>query len=152
MSSRNITRKRQQIDDLFKSSAGFGPEMQIHWSRYLCVLVAGFVETSVQSVYSDYAGTKSHVNITRFVNSTMQRFQNSNMQKILDMTRSFNPIWAEEIEDFSNPRVRDSINSILANRNLIAHGKSTEITVGRLQPWYKDAVSLIEFMQQQCES
>ena len=152
MRSRNISKNRQQIDDLFKSSAGFGPEMQIHWSRYLCVLVAGFIETSVQSVYSDYAETKSHANITRFVDMNMQRFRNPNMQKILDMTRSFNPTWAKEMEEFSNDRVRDSINSILVNRNLIAHGKSTEITVGRLQPWYKDAVSLIDFMQHQCET
>ena len=97
----------------------------------MVMLVAGFIETSVQNVYSDYAETKSHANITRFVSSTMQRFQNPNMQKILDMTRSFNPNWAIEIEDFSNPRVRDSINSILANRNLIAHGKSWLTSIGQ---------------------
>jgi hypothetical protein len=44
-----VTRQKQRIDDLFKLSNDLPGEVQAHWSRYLCILIAGFLEISVVS-------------------------------------------------------------------------------------------------------
>jgi hypothetical protein len=75
----------------------------------------------------------------------MREFQNPNMQKIREVAGSFSDEWGTELE--KDATIRDSVNSILNNRHQIAHGKST---IGRLRPWYQDAVRLVELMKQQC--
>ena len=148
MSIVEITRQKQRIDGLFKLSGGLTPELQAHWSRYLCIVVAGFLEVSVQAVYSEYARGKAHPNIVNYVERRMRDFQNPNMQRISEVARSFSVEWSTQLDQDST--IRDSINSILANRHQIAHGKSTDVTLGRLRPWYEDAVRLVELMKQQC--
>ena len=149
MSVIEITRSQQRIDELFKLSTGLTPEMSAHWSRYLCILVAGFLEVSLQEVYSEYSKSRAHPNVVSFVSKTMRGFQNPNMNKISELARSFNSDWAAEID--GELSMRDSVNSILANRHQIAHGKSTDVTVGRLQPWYRDAIRLVDMLRRQCE-
>ena len=117
MSLEEITRRKQHIDELFKLSNGLSPEVQAHWSRYLCILVAGFLEVSVQVVYSEYARGKAHPNIISYVERKLREFQNPNMQRIGEVARSFSAQWGTELE--RDTTIRDSINSIINNRHQI---------------------------------
>jgi hypothetical protein len=148
MSLSEITHQKQRIEDLFKLSSGLAPEVQAHWSRYLCILVAGFLEVAVQAVYLEYARSKAHPNVVSYVERRLREFQNPNMQRIVDAGRAFSVQWGTELE--KEATIRDSINSIINNRHQIAHGRSTDVTIGRLRPWYGDAVRLVEIMKQQC--
>jgi hypothetical protein len=143
-----ITRQKQRIDELFSLASGLTPEIQAHWSRYLCIMVAGFLEVSVQAIYSEYARGKAHPNVVNYVERRMRGFQNPNMQRIGEVARSFSVEWGAELE--KEATIRDSVNSILNNRNQIAHGRSTDVTIGRLRPWYVDTVRLVEIMKVQC--
>jgi hypothetical protein len=143
-----IDRQQKRIDDLFDLAKGLSPEVQSHWSRYICVVIAGFLEISVQGVYLEYIRGKAHPNIIRHMERRMREFQNANMKKINDMARSFNEDWAVALEHETT--IKDSVDSILNNRHHIAHGRSSDITIGRLKPWYKDAVRLVDMMKTQC--
>jgi RiboL-PSP-HEPN len=143
-----ITRHQQRIDKLFEMSRSLDLEFQAHWSRYICILVAGYLEVSIQVVYSEYARTKAHPNVFSYVDRKLGEVMNPNMQKVVEVARSFRPAWGLALEQ--DPQMRDSINSIIANRHQIAHGKSSDVTIGRLQPWYKDAVRLIDTIKGQC--
>ncbi len=148
MSLVEITRHQQRIDNLFDMSRSLDLEFQAHWSRYICILIAGYLEVSIQVIYSEYARTKAHPNVFSFVDRKMGELLNPNMQRICEVARSFSPEWGLALE--KDVEMRDSINSIIANRHQIAHGRSSDVTIGRLQPWYKDAVRLINTIKAQC--
>jgi hypothetical protein len=143
-----IAQHQQRIDNLFKLPPPSSLEVAAHWSQYLCILISGFLETSVQTVYGEYARVRAHPNIVKYVEKQLRGFQNPNMQKITDLARSFSDTWAAELEQ--ETKIRDSVNSIIANRHQIAHGKSSDITLIRLRPWYQDAIRLVELIKLQC--
>ena len=46
-----------RLDSLFERIIDLGDdlEMQANWAKYLCVLVSGYLEVSVKSVFREYA-------------------------------------------------------------------------------------------------
>jgi hypothetical protein len=46
MNTAKIDSARKRLDEAFEKGKAFmtEPELQSHWSRYLCVLVSGFLE------------------------------------------------------------------------------------------------------------
>jgi uncharacterized HAD superfamily protein len=75
------------------------------------------------------------------------------MEKILNITRSFNPKWAEEIELklSKNTEIKDSIDSIVEVRNKIAHGENIGITYSKMKGYYKNALKLVNLLEEQCD-
>src|ERR1700735_1877688 len=94
-----IHQQKQRLDDLFNAVRTLPDvEMQSHWSRYLCVLVSGFLENSVELCLSEYSKRGTNVLVSNFVNAKLRDFQNPRMGIILDLFGSFNPDWKAQLE------------------------------------------------------
>jgi len=143
---------KNRLDSLFNniSSLPADPEIRAHWARYLCVLVSGFIEYSVRELYSEYARSCSSPNVADFVESELSQFQNAKMGKILEVARSFSLDWERELRKATDGNLKDSIDSIVANRHLIVHGKVVGITFIRVNEYYKNVVDVIELIENQC--
>ena len=64
----SILAHRQRIDNLFKKVALFEElEIKSEWSKYLCILVSGFIEESLRVLLEKYCENKASVNIQKFV-------------------------------------------------------------------------------------
>jgi len=151
MSLIEITRQRQRLDDLFQKAKNLpDPEIQSHWCRYLCVLVSGFLENSVRLTYSEYARKRANELVADFVQNRLQQFQNPKMGPILDLTSAFSQEWKERLEDQTSGQLSESVNSIVGNRNKIAHGESVGLTMHALIQYYQDAQEVINLVRQQC--
>jgi hypothetical protein len=151
MSLVEITRQRQRLDDLFKRARELpDPELQSHWSRYLCVLVSGFVENSVRITYADYARSRADAIVVEFVQSRLQQFQNPKMGAILELVGSFSQEWRQQLEADTSGQLSESVNSIVGNRHKIAHGQSVGLSLQTLSQYYADALKVIDLMRQQC--
>ena len=149
-----VKQHKQRLDEVFKKISALAPdpEVQSHWARYLCVLVSGFLETSVKSVVGEYVKKRSSSEVSRFVESRLKGFQNPNMQRILELSGQFNPAWRDRLESATKGEMKLAVDSIVANRNQIAHGESVEITYSRVQRYYENVVSVIELIEEQCGS
>jgi hypothetical protein len=147
-----VHRQTQRLDNLFSliSTVSDDVETRSHWAKYLCVLVSGFVETSVRSIFSHYAQTKAAPTVANFVKVSLRRFQSVKMETILQLARSFDPAWAEELYEATEGEYKDAIDSITANRNLISHGESVEITYARIKNYYERAQEVLELLEQRC--
>lgn len=86
-----------------------------------------------------------------YVEIQLNNFQNPNMDKIIQLTKSFNPLWAENLERDTQGELKDAIVSIVAVRHSIAHGGSGGITYGRIKDYYKCAVKVVELIEKQCD-
>jgi RiboL-PSP-HEPN len=154
MSDKEILRYQRQLNDLFDkvSNLGSDSEMQSHWAKYLCIRVSGFLEVSVYTIYKKYAKDKASPFVANYVEKQLSSFQNPKMEKILNITRSFNPKWAEELELklTNNSEIKDSIDSIVDVRNKIAHGENVGITYIKIKRYYEVSLKLVEFLENQC--
>ena len=65
MRSSTIVREQQYLDNLFAKITQIqrmSPDdidLQAHWARYLCILVSGFLENSISTIYIEYAKKKA---------------------------------------------------------------------------------------------
>lgn len=148
----DCVRYQHRLDDLFKRMMVFSDdiELQSHWARYLCVLVCGFIEVSVRSIYGSYARDKAAPQVVNFVERELSGFQNPNMEKILQLAGSFSPEWRQALEKATNGELKDAIDSIVANRNNIAHGESVGITYARIHDYYGKATTVLDLIERQC--
>ncbi|MDQ2841187.1 MAG: HEPN domain-containing protein [Acidobacteriota bacterium] len=149
-----VHRFEQRLNALFQKASTLSDdlELQAHFARYLCVLVSGYLETAIAEVYSHYARDKGHPHLATYINRQMNRFQNPNMTKVLNLVRDFNPIWADQIQALTQGEIRDSVDSVVADRHKIAHGESVGVSLAYARQYYSGAVQLVELIIKQCDS
>jgi len=154
MINRELTRQLQQLRALNKratTSSLSDLELLAHWARYMCVLVAGFLENAIEEVYSDFVESASSPAVASFALRALARIRNPNAQRFLEVAGSFKDSWRSELDAFLSLEGRkDALDSILANRHLIAHGNSSGITIVRVNDYLDKCVQVIEFIESQC--
>jgi hypothetical protein len=151
MSLVEITRQRQRLDDLFQKAKDLpDAEIQSHWSRYLCILVSGFLENSVRITYAEYARLRADVSVADFVESRLRQFLNPKMGSIIDLAACFNQEWRTHLEEETRGQLGESVNSIVNNRHKIAHGESVGLSIRTLLQYYQDALKVVELLRRQC--
>lgn len=149
---RDIERRRTRLDVVFTKVGSLTGdlELQAHFSRYLCVLVSGFLETSIRTILSQYASDKSAPNIARFVDGQLKSFQNPRMSNIVNLTRAFSEQWADQIDASTQGELKDAVDSIVANRHLIAHGEDVGISYVSVKDFYGRVVRVLEILDKHC--
>jgi hypothetical protein len=152
MTNIRIVSYRQRLDNLFDQVKEFTDnfELQAQWSRYLCILVAGFIEKSLQEILYKYAYDRASSNVVNYVYSRLKRFNNPNMENILKLLGSFQTEWRLKIEIISEGEMKDAVDSVMALRNPIAHGENTGISYTRIKEYYKSILKLIEHIEIIC--
>ncbi len=137
--------KKERLDSLFTKTANFSDdlELQAHWAKYLCILVSGFIESSIRGIFYNYAKSKSNISVSKFVENNLKLFYNPKMEKILHLTSKFNLEWERELRESTKGELKDSIDSIVANRNQIAHGENVNISFSLMRGYYNNAVKVI---------
>lgn len=154
MKTLEAVRYKQRLDNLFKQISAFSGniELQSQWARYLCILVSGFLETAICAIYGEFARKTASPYVANFVKCELDSFQNPKMGKILELTRAFNPLWADELETATEGELKDAVDSIVANRNQIAHGRDVGITYTRIKNYYEDAIKVVDLVEKMCGS
>ena len=152
MRNREANQHKDRLDDLFKQVSEVSDiNLQGHWARYLCVLVSGFIEVSIRAILTEYVKNKSAPSVANYVVRGLDRFQNPNMERILQTLGTFNPAWADEISKLTEGELKDAVDSVIANRNNIAHGGNLSIRYRTIASYYDNAVKVIEIIEEQCD-
>ena len=144
-----VTAQRSRLDATF-NRISILPEEQLEiradFARYLCVLVSGFVESVVSAIALDYCRRRSSLTVVNFVESRLGRTGNLNTEQLLQFVGSFDPDWRSQLERFVAGKRKDALDSVVANRNKIAHGESIGLTYVRIEGYYKNICEIIDFM------
>lgn len=155
MNNRELTRQVQTLKALIGKTeivSGGDIEAQSHWAKYVCVLAAGFLENALAEVYADFCRRAASHAVANFASTALGRIHNPKTQAFIEVTQSFNKSWAENLEVFiRDDGRREAINSIMANRHLIAHGRDSGITMARVKEYFSKSLDVIEFIEQQCK-
>jgi hypothetical protein len=136
-----VARLQSRLDATFKR----GSELSIHvsdletqsdFARYLCVLVAGFLEKAIAELVLEHSRKTGAPTLQSFVEANTKRFTNANSQKIADLLGSFSPDWRLKMKSILTDEFKDAVDSVIGLRHLIAHGGSAGVTYGRMNEYY----------------
>ena len=148
---KTIASHENRLDYLFEKSSQFSSdaEMLSEWTKYLCVLTCGFVEQSIKRIYEAYVVHHANKEVNRYVERTLKRHRNPKMENICQIAGHFSKAWSKELEDKAEGQLKDSIDSIVANRHRIAHGEDVNLGLPKMKQYYKDALSVLDLLKQQ---
>lgn len=116
-------------------------------AQHLCVRLSGTIENAVRDNIVRVVGGSSHPRANRYISKRLSDFQNPKPQKILDLLEQFDPGWAASVQAFWEPEIKDAIGSIVGQRNVIAHGGTTDVTIVRVRNWYEKTKSFCGYLE-----
>jgi hypothetical protein len=148
----HYTEQKKKMDLLFENIKNFKGDEEISslLSKHLCILVSGYLENSIRDIIYDYAKTKSHQNIANFVSVKLKRIGNPKIEAILQLVGSFNSDWRDTVEKQLDDELKEAVNSIVRNRNQIAHGADVGITFGQIYRYYERSNRVIKIIEKEC--
>lgn len=120
-----------------------GEEVQAQLARYICVLLSGYLEESLRQILGDYANRCCSKRVAHFVQTELRDFQNPKADKVVLLLRKFDGTWADDLEKSIEGKIKDAVDSIVANRHLIAHGRDVGLSLGKVAAWFPSAKALI---------
>jgi len=108
----------------------------------MTIWVSGYLEVTCRDVLLTYTERKSDEAVTRFVNQNLQRMRNPNTEQILSLVRSFDKDRANELKEFFQGRIKESVDGVVALRNQIAHGGFAYTTIAKVKAQFDDSREL----------
>jgi hypothetical protein len=139
-----VSRLQQVLDGGFTRASQVPPEsleLASDFARYLTVLVAGFLERSIEELAMQCARKQSSERIQNYVGRQLDGLMNLKRERLLQLVGSFSKTWRDELEQNC---VDDliAVDSLYNNRNRIAHGDPVGVTIHTVREHYQ-AVSRI---------
>jgi hypothetical protein len=133
-----------KVNTVFKrASAQVDLEVQSDYAKYLVIRICGLVEQVVLEVVQTHTSSRSTPQISNHVAWRMGMFQNPNIEKLLQLAGSFDKSWRAQLDtEFTEPE-RVALGSITTQRNRIAHGGDSTISLGQVQQYYAEVLSLM---------
>lgn len=150
---------RDRLDGTFERAreyiiqSGWDANLQSDLSKYLCVLVSGFIEQAIRDIYREYS-----MQANRRVQAVMwsvleQEILSPSAGNLIALAGRFDKQWGEELEDFlDDEQHKAAVNGIVDNRHKIAHGEYSGIALTKVEEWYGAVKEVVEFVEEQCKS
>ena len=149
MNNEELSRQLDKINHLVRQT--LEPlEITGHWAKYVCVIVSGFIENAHEELFSEYARHRSNPEVASFVARKLRGVLNPKDERFIETARSFDQELGLRVEVLLNDEQRPlggSINSIMSNRHLIAHGRNSTISMSQVKRYLGDVVVFLESLE-----
>lgn len=119
-------------------------EIKSHYARYLCILTSGYLEESIKIIIKNYVMKRASPTISNHINSSISNLTNLKTERIGKYLNTFNSEWKEKFEKELTHEEKTAIDSIVENRNQIAHGKNVGVSYIGVKEWYKNVKRVVE--------
>lgn len=120
-------------------SAELTDETVARLAQLVTVWASGYLEAMCRETVLAYTSRRAQPTIVNFVAQNLKRFQNPKLGKILSLIEGLDGEAARKLEDYAEGRIKASVNSIVGRRNEIAHGRSSQISMGQIGSYFDDA-------------
>ena len=153
----DIVERKDTLDRLFEKATllqdneDVDEEIKSGFVAYLCVRSYVYIEFAVQTILKEYvkAVTKD-VPVGKFVKEQLRINRALRRSELLSLIGKFSEEWRKNLRDITKGKLGDSLDSIVHNRNRIAHGDDVYISLSNLQSYFIDAQRIIELVYNEC--
>lgn len=138
----------RQLDSLFNevSLIQEGEINKAHLTRYLCIRTSGYLENVVRILIAHFCDGTSPQQINNYVVKRTKYITNLDFQRLTKLLSEFDPNWSKKFSDRITEQQKSSINSVISNRNNIAHGNQDSITFRDMTSYYKDVKDVCKIL------
>jgi hypothetical protein len=113
---------------------------------YLCVRVAGLLETSIQDLMVEYCANRAAPDVASFVEGIL-RAGTCDRERILQLLGYFDPSWPDLLNELLDDEHWAAVNSVYGQRHSVAHGRDITLSLGQIDRYYalvKDVLAAVE--------
>lgn len=143
--------RKTKIESLLRQAKSVeSDELQNELARYICIRISGLIETTVRDCYVEYVKSRCAPDVAQYVGQQLKRFQNPDMDKLIDLARGFNEKWSSELENIDS-EIKEAVISVVATRNSVAHGGDQGIRLITVGGYYHQVIRLLLIIQNQCK-
>jgi hypothetical protein len=135
----------QEVDAIFERAGKQGGlEAQSDYAKYLVIRVGGLVEQVVTEIVLAYVTTHASPGVVHHVSWRMGTFQNPNVERLLQLVGSFGRHRRQELDASLEGPEREALGSVMAQRNKVAHGEPSAISLSQVASYYIQIKKMLE--------
>ena len=141
-----LHRRRTRLERVFAVTEPLSSvaESKSFLTRYLCVLVSGFVERAIKDAVNNYATRNSRPEFSRFVDRRTQKSVNYGAERLVALLLDFDERWEVDLRAFIDTRRGEALNSVKSLRNRIAHGDDVSLGYSQMREYSRAIYEVVD--------
>ncbi len=150
MSFQDSRRLETAIDSARNDAASpqLSEENKVWLAQLMTIWASGYLEAMCRGAVLEYTRKRANPKVVNFVSRSLDRFPNPSMDNILNLVQRLDSDIADDLRDFVDENISESVNSIVGLRNRIAHGRFANISVGRITEYFDNARKFARKMEE----
>lgn len=135
----------KELDQVFsRARSQHDLEVQSDYAKFLVIRVSGLVEQVMTEIVAAFVQARAQPTVVSHIEWRMNMFQNPTIERILVLVSSFHRSWREQLDAEITEQEREAMGSINRQRNKIAHGEPSTISLGQVDQYYIELKSLLD--------
>lgn len=123
------------------------PQSASMLSGYLVVSISGIYEDCIEHLFIQRAGKNNDKEMQNLVKTFIDRhFRNPNYENIKKLVKALGSKRENILQKIDTKSI-DGLDSIVNNKNNIAHGKVSNATVGDIMGYHQNALKIFEVLE-----
>jgi hypothetical protein len=123
-------------------------ELASYLSSYLVVMLSGVYEDCIEHLLSLRVKKTGDAEVQSYVETTLgHTFRNPTVENIVGVLRKFSDQYATSLKRRVEDRDAQAITNIVNNKNLIAHGKMSGLTLREVQDCHRCTLMVFEALE-----
>jgi hypothetical protein len=143
-----INSQEKKLDQLLRQikSLKDDDELKAHLARYFCIRISGYLENVVKLLVNGFCEGSSPQPMVNYIDKDLKNLTNLSEEKLLKFLKKFSDDWEHQVSEKLTETQRSSLNSIISNRNNIAHGQGDSISPKIIETYYSDLKQVVEIL------
>ena len=144
----------RDIEKILNSNSMYFNRITKYLTNYAIIKACGTIEFSIKCLIADYFSENQSEYINNFLSTKVRDCSaNPDISFIHNMIKSFdedaNKKFKRKLnEDINKDRLIQSLNSLKTERNSLAHGKATTISLINVLEYFKDSKKIISILDE----
>ncbi len=147
MKCKDAEKLLDDIDKAFSNIKSFSslPHLaESYFARFLVVFVCGIYEAVIELIINEKVASLGSTQISDYIQVSIHTsFRNPDVENIRSLLKRFDISW-EAVVLAVPEKCRVALNSLVQNKNALAHGNPCAITLNDVEQYYQDSKVLIE--------
>lgn len=143
-----IENQERKLDELLKNiDTVTDDELKAHLSKYFCVRISGYLENVLKILVANYSEGSSPRAVSNFLQNHLKSVTNLSEDKMQKVLLKFSEDWSTNFFEKVTEQQIQSLNSIISNRNSIAHGQQDNISYKVIGQYYLDLKEIVKHLR-----
>jgi hypothetical protein len=143
-----LEQQKRKLNSIFELSESIeDEEIKAYFAKLLCILTSGLLENAVRNLIDEMTSGTSPKGIQNFISTQTKYVTNLRYEKLYAFLNQFDPKWGKQLDEHTTDKMKSALNSLVSNRNNIAHGGNDSISYLIMKDYYSDILEVISILE-----